>query len=240
MNPSKGYFKGKLSDENTINREDIIELKRKKQNLEKEREELKIKINRFENEAKRGVRGSNASPSLLISLDEEIKSIENTIRSQKKEIQSILMSDTAAECQELKVELNLLNQEESRLNYEIANIHYQIEQSQIEIKELLAISTSFSKKELDDAITKLEREIFEQEKENHKLFEKLEAFKDSNSLLSGKISINSQIEHLIGQIEKISNDTREIQAKKRLAEESHYSNVEMILSSKKYNQPIQE
>ena len=94
--------------------DEIISLKREKQNLTQERYLLKAKLARF-NDASRRPNPPNRNQQIANSLEKQVKTLEQLISVKKAEIAELIGSDRAALVTELQEESKMLHLESQRL-----------------------------------------------------------------------------------------------------------------------------
>jgi hypothetical protein len=156
-----------------VTKEDIIELKLERQKLIEERTQLKTKIARLEVQSKRSARTANTNPQLLNQLDREYLSVEHMIMQQRAQINELLMSDSAAQRQELQEEAKIIYQERVRLQ------ELQLQQQ---------ITLNDAKRELEDLLASDGPEVYERQAQRIEALEaKLKKYEHANSKLASKV-----------------------------------------------------
>lgn len=201
--------------------DDIINLKREKQNLTQERYLLKAKLARFTdvsrrpNTAKRDIQIAN-------SLEKEVRTLENLTAAKRAEINDLIYSDRAAQVTELQEESKMLHLESLRLKRAKLD-------TEAEIKQLSADLESTCEKYSPQVLTKqqkqikaIEKEIKMQNEKNESIQKKIDEAKknqeeqkleEKSKELQKQINdLKQQIKNEQDQIKKLDNEMRDIQA----------------------------
>ena len=228
------------SKQRPITKEDINELKIERQKLLDERTQLKSKIARLEVQAKKSARTSNANPQLLAQLDKEYKTVEHLIMQQRAQINELLMSDNAAQRQELQEEAKIIYMEKVRLQ------DLQMQQQ---------ISLNDSKRELNDLLETDGPAVLErQEKRIESLEEKLSKYNAINERLASKVrilkktleeeaatgTIGNKANQLRQQIKEAEKATKDIDDKIKNSIEKHKEIMKKLSGSTGNDSPKEE
>lgn len=173
-------------EKNLISQDEIMDLKREKQNLAQERNMLKAKITRFSDLAKRPNQPSTMNPRsktqsrnaiIANSLQKQIDSLTQMIAAKRSETQQILYSDRAVQINELQEESIMLYSEIVRLQNEKKEIDSQYKEA---AQQLQQIKTHYSESVLNEQhkmIKNLEKEIALQQQRNETIRHKIISMK---------------------------------------------------------------
>lgn len=206
-----------------ITKEDIDELKIEREKLLEEKSQLKAKIARLEVQSKRSVRTANANPQLLTQLDREYKTVEHLIMQQRAQINELLMSDNAAQRQELQEEAKIIYQERVRLQDLQLQQQITLNEAKKELNELLASDGPAVFEKQAKKIESLEEKLRKYEHANKKLAAKVKALKAKKALEeeSAAGAIGSRAAQINAQIKEVVKATNEIEEKISKSVEQH-------------------
>ena len=201
--------------------DDIINLKREKQNLTQERYLLKAKLARYAdvsrrpNTAKRDIQIAN-------SLEKQVRTLEILTAAKRAEINDLIYSDRAAQVTELQEESKMLHLESLRLRR--AKLETEAELKQLSA-ELESANERYSPQVItrqQKAIKAVEKEINQQKKKNEELQKKIDEAKKSQEdqkLEEKQKELQKQINDLKqsirneqDQIKKLDNEMSDLQA----------------------------
>ncbi|OHS96066.1 hypothetical protein TRFO_37822 [Tritrichomonas foetus] len=201
-----------------ITKDDINELKIERQKLIDERTQLKTKIARLEVQSKRSARTSNANPQLLSQLDREYKTVEHLIMQQRAQINELLMSDNAAQRQELQEEAKIIFMERTRLMDMQLQQQISLNEAKKELSELLANDGPTVYEKQANRINSLEAKLKKYLSANEKLTSKVKTLKSKKALeeeaATGTIGTRAnQIRAQIRDAERATEDIEEKIAK---------------------------
>lgn len=214
---------GSRSKSRQITKEDINELKIEKQKLLEEKQQLKSKITRLEVQSKRSVRTTNANPQLLTQLDREYKTVEHMIMQQRAEINELLMSDNAAQRQELQEEAKIIYQERVRLQDLQLQQQITLNEAKKELNALLSSDGPAVFEKQAQKIELLEQKLQKYEHANKKLADKVKALKEKKALeeQSAAGAIGVRAAQIRAQIKEAEKATEEIEEKIAQSVEKH-------------------
>ena len=145
----------------TLTVDDISRYQLEIQSLEKQKNDLKVKLLRMDNEMK-------LKPSKKISstIQAEIDVLIRHTDTQKREIEAICESDCASECQEMIVQYSILEKEIQRLNNEKEQKIMQSISLSEEYKRNIDISSAKNRGKLIKYSSELKTMIKSEEKKN--------------------------------------------------------------------------
>ena len=211
------------SRQRPVTKEDIMELKLERQKLIEERTQLKTKIARLEVQSKRSARTATANPQLLTQLDREYKTVEHMIMQQRAQINELLMSDNAAQRQELQEEAKIIYQERVRLQDLQLQQQITLNDAKRELTELLATDGPAVYERQQKRIEALEAKLKKYEHANKKLAAKVKSLKAKKALEEESASgaIGSRAAQIRAQIRDAERATEEIEDKIAKSVEKH-------------------
>jgi chromosome segregation ATPase len=206
-----------------ITKEDIVALKQERQKLLDERTQLKTKIARLEVQSKRSARTANTNPQLLNQLDREYMSVEHMIMQQRAQINELLMSDNAAQRQELQEEAKIIYQERMRLQELQVQQQIALNDAKRELAELMESDGPAVYERQAQRIEALEEKLKKYEHANSKLAAKVKSLKAKKALEeeSAAGAIGGRTAQLRAQIREAEKATEEIEAKITQSVEKH-------------------
>jgi chromosome segregation ATPase len=206
-----------------VTKEDIIELKQERQKLLEERTQLKTKIARLEVQSKRSARTANTNPQLLNQLDREYLSVEHMIIQQRAQINELLMSDSAAQRQELQEEAKIIYQERIRLQDLQVQQQIALTDAKRELAELLETDGPAVYERQARKIEALEAKLRRYEHANDKLAAKVKSLKAKKALEeeSATGAIGNRATQLRSQIRETESATEEVEEKITQSVEKH-------------------
>jgi hypothetical protein len=206
-----------------VTKEDIIELKQERQKLLEERTQLKTKIARLEVQSKRSTRTANTNPQLLNQLDREYLSVEHMIIQQRAQINELLMSDSAAQRQELQEEAKIIYQERIRLQDLQVQQQIALNDAKRELAELLETDGPAVYERQAHKIEALEAKLKRYEHANDKLAAKVKSLKTKKALEEEAATgaIGNRAAQLRAQIREAERATEEIEEKITQSVEKH-------------------
>lgn len=206
-----------------ITQEDIQALQLEKQKLIDEKAQLKTKIARLEVQSKRSSRTANTNPQLLTQLDREYKSVEHMIMQQRAQINELLMSDNAAQRQELQEEAKIIYQERVRLQDLQLQQQLALNDARRELQELLESDGPAVFERQAHRIEQLELKLHKYEHANKKLAAKVKSLKAKKALEeeSAAGAIGSRAAQIRAQIREAEKATEEIEEKIAQSIEKH-------------------
>ena len=199
-------------DKNLITNDEILELKRERQNLIQERNLLKTKIARFADLAKRPNQPSTTNPRsrapsrntiIANSLQKQIDSLTQMIAQKRTETQQIMVSDRAVQIKELQEEALMLYSEVIRLQDEKKSVDNQYKNA---TEQLHQIKTHYSESVINDqhkTIKNLEKEISLQQQRNDMIRHKITLLKQEqkdDSFVSAADKMQRQIQNMKDKI----------------------------------------
>lgn len=159
----------------TVTKEEVDQLKEKKNELAEEKKLLKSRIARLQVQNKRGQARKPVStrPDLLNRLTQEYNSLQAMLKQQNQDLANIKRCDIAAICYELQEEAKIVFQERNRMQ------DMQVQQ-QIELNK--------SKRELDDLINSKGPNTLKKQRKKMEHYESiLKKYKEVNHRLTAKI-----------------------------------------------------
>lgn len=200
--------------------DDIINLKREKQNLTQERYLLKAKLARF-NEISRRPNTAKRDVQIANSLEKQVQTLENLTAAKRAEINDLIYSDRAAQVTELQEESKMLHLESLRLKRAKLD-------TEAEIKQLTAELESTCEKYSPQVLTRqhkqikaVEKEIKLQNKKNEDIQKKIDEakrYQEEQKLEEKKEELQKQINELKqkirneqDQIKKLDNEMSDLQ-----------------------------
>lgn len=204
-----------------ITQDDINQLKLELQKLQEERKQLNIKIARLEVQAKRAARTTNANPKLLTQLDREYKNVEHMIMQQRAQINELLISDAAAQRQELQEEAKIIYLERIRLQDLQLQQQMALNDAKKELEELLASDGPAKFHAQAQKISELEEKLAKYEHANKKLTDKVKRLKASKMQEQDGIDGSSKAAMIRKQIRETEAATEEIERKIQESTEKH-------------------
>ena len=207
---ARSQFTAIKNSRESLTTDDIVNLKREKQNLLHERSILKAKLARYAN-FNRHSKAPGRNQQIANSLERQVKTLEQLTAAKRAEIAQLIYADRAAVITELQEESKMLHLELMRLRKakketeaELDEISHQLEDS----------CTRYSPEVLSrqhQTIKGLEKEIAQQRARNDKIREKVETMRQERE--DKEKGANSEIQKQIDDLKaKIRKEQQEIQA----------------------------
>lgn len=207
--------------------DEIINLKREKQNLTQERYLLKAKLARFTDvsrrqDSKQIVDPTKRNKQIADSLEKQVRTLENLTAAKRAEINDLIYSDRAAQVTELQEESKMLHLESLRLKKEKLDTEAEIRQLTAELEATCERYSPQVLKKQERAIRIVEKEIKQQKEENEKIKKKIEEAKkqqeeqkleEKHEELKKQINeLRQKIRNEQDEIKKLDNQMSELQA----------------------------
>jgi len=183
----------------------------------------KTKIARLEVQSKRSARTATVNPHLLTQLDREYKAVEHMIMQQRAQINELLMSDNAAQRQELQEEAKIIYQERARLQDLQLEQQIALNDAKRELAELLATDGPAVFERQQRRIESLEEKLGKYEHANEKLAAKVKSIRAKRVLEeeSEAGAIGTRAAQIRAQIRDTERATREIEDRIAQSIEKH-------------------
>jgi hypothetical protein len=212
--------------------DDILNLKREKQNLIQERHLLKAKLARYAN--------FNHHPKLLghnqqiaNTLEHQVRTLEQVTAAKRAEVAQLIHSDRSAVITELQEESKVLHLELMRLKKEKREIEHSFRDVSVELKEA---SQTYSPEALvhhNKTVKSLEKEIEEQSARNDQIKEKVAQIKDErrstqNQNPNGKVA--RRIESIKSQIKQEKNEIADLDQQLAQMKLNHAAHMQRLQS----------
>jgi chromosome segregation ATPase len=148
----------KLSRE-VLTPEDVMNLKREKQNLLHERTILKAKIARYASYHHHHSQPANKTDSILHSLEQEVRQLEQQTAAKRAEVAQLMASDEAAIVSELKEESKMLHLEMMRIRRERQAVERELQDVSAQLEAACQKYSPAEFEKQQKLIKKLEREM---------------------------------------------------------------------------------
>ncbi|OHT09947.1 hypothetical protein TRFO_21040 [Tritrichomonas foetus] len=193
----------KRSSEN-ITTDDIVNLKREKQNLLQERTLLKAKLARFA-DINRHPKAAGRNQQIANSLERQVRTLEQLTASKRAEIAQLIYSDRAAVITELQEESKMLHLELMRLKKTKQETEAELRKVSAELEEACQKYSPAVLTKQQKTIKQLEREISAQQARNEKLKQKIEVMQkdqEANNYDDENAKIQKQIDDLKAKIKE--------------------------------------
>ena len=231
-------------DKNLISQDEIIELKRERQNLIQERNMLKAKITRFSDLAKRPSQPSTTNPRsrapsrntiIANSLQKQIDSLTQMIAQKRTETQQIMTSDRAVQIRELQEEALMLYSEIVRLQEEKKNVDAQYKEASDQLHQ---IKTHYSETVINDQakmIKNLEKEISLQQQRNDMIRHKITLLKQEQkdeTFVSASDKMQRQIQNMKDKIKAERQAIKQLDIETQKLREKHTMELKKLQSVK--------
>ncbi|EAX97549.1 hypothetical protein TVAG_006800 [Trichomonas vaginalis G3] len=223
-----------------ISIEEIMELKREKQNLIQERNILRAKITRFADLAKRTNsngsinprnRGKSRNAIIANTLQNQIDSLTRQIAQKRSETQQLMFSDKAVEITELQEEAKMLFMEAMRLEREKKEVELQYKEAQENLERINANYSSSVIAEQSKQINQLEKEISLQRQRNEILRSKISAIKEeqkTKSYIDATEKVKNKIEEIKKKIQAEKEAIRALDQETELVKIAHKERMENL------------
>jgi hypothetical protein len=201
--------------------EELDSLRRQKAELLDECSTLKTRIAKLHSDCERPIQA--ISPRILSQLDRERRDLQQSVESQKRELQLLKESDNAALRSELQEEIKLVYLESLRL--EQCQIGQQRELSDLErqYNELLNQDNQEVIESQDRKIREYEEKLGKYQEANEKLAYKIRVMRANRAFDSpeGRGQIRIRAEQLRAEIARVHGETEEIQRRITEAAQKH-------------------
>jgi chromosome segregation ATPase len=152
--------------------QDIINLKREKQNLIRETTVLKAKLARYSS-YNRHPKSTEQNRQIADSLEEEVNKLEQLTAAKRAEIAQLIYSDTAAVVTELQEKSKMLHLELMRLKKKKQETEIQLREASAQLEEVCQRFSPAALAKQQKAIRQLEKEIAAQKMKNQVAEEKV-------------------------------------------------------------------
>lgn len=223
-----------------ISVEEIMELKREKQNLIQERNMLRAKITRFSDLAKKSNsnvtvnprnRGKSRNTMIANSLQRQIDSLTQQIAQRRSETQQLIISDKAVEITELQEEAKMLYMESMRLEREKKEVENEYREAQLTLEKINANYSSAVISEQAKQIKNLEKEISLQRQRNEILRTKISAIKEEQkdkAYIDATEKVKQKIEEVKKKIQMEREEMRKLDEETNLFKIAHKERMEKL------------
>ncbi|OHT13961.1 hypothetical protein TRFO_15728 [Tritrichomonas foetus] len=207
--------------------DEIISLKREKQNLTQERYILKAKIARFSDATKRP-NPPNRNIQIANSLEKQVKTLEQLVAAKKQEIADLIYSDRAALVTELQEESKMLHLESNRLKKLKQDTEAELKKLSLELEEACEKYSPQVLNRQGKAIRGVEKEIEMQKARNDKIQKKIDdAIKaqEEQKLQEKHENLQKQIDSLKQKIRQEQNEINGLDRQMRELQENHTNEI---------------
>ena len=221
----------KRSSEN-ITTDDIVNLKREKQNLLQERTLLKAKLARF-SDLNRHPKDAGRNQQIANSLERQVRTLEQLTASKRAEIAQLIYSDRAAVITELQEESKMLHLELMRLKKTKQETEQELREVSSELEEACKKYSPSVLSRQQKKIKQLEREISNQQARNEKLqvkIENMEKEQQENKYDDVNAKIQRQIDEIKSQIRYEQQAISELDKQMSQMSEEHATEMQELQS----------
>jgi uncharacterized sporulation protein YeaH/YhbH (DUF444 family) len=191
--------------------DDIVNLKREKQNLIQERSILKAKLARYAN-FNRHTKPPGRNQQIVNSLERQVHTLEQLTAAKRAEIAKLIYSDRAAVVTELQEESKMLHLELMRLKKTKQDTENDLREISLQLQEAQKKYSPSVLNKQHKQIRALERQIAAQRTRNEKIKEKISQMKkeqEAQNYEEQNDRLQKEIEGLKG---KIRNEQQQIAA----------------------------
>lgn len=221
----------KRSSEN-ITTDDIVNLKREKQNLIQERTLLKAKLARFA-DINRHPKAAGRNQQIANSLEKQVRTLEQLTASKRAEIAQLIYSDRAAVITELQEESKMLHLELMRLKKTKQETEAELRRVSAELEEACQKYSPDVLNKQQKQIKTLERDISAQQARNEKLKQKIELMQkeqEENNYDDANAKIQKQIDDLKAKIREEKNAIAQLDKQMQQMSEDHANEMQELQS----------
>jgi chromosome segregation ATPase len=174
---TRSQFNAIKTARETITTEDIVNLKREKQNLIRERTLLKAKLARYAS-YNQHPKPYGRNQQIANSLEREVHKLEQLTAAKRAEIAQLIYSDRAAIVTELQEESKMLHLELLRLKRVKQETETELKNAAVQLEEASHKYSSAALAAQQKVIKQLEKEVAEQRRKNQVAEEKVVKLKD--------------------------------------------------------------
>lgn len=180
MYSARNQFTQIKNSKDQLTSDDIVNLKREKQNLIQERSILKAKIARFSNITHKP-KAPGRNQQIANSLEKQVHTLEQLTAAKRAEIAQLIYSDHAAVITELQEESKMLHLELMRLQRNKRETELELKDISAQLEDACQKYSPAVLNRQHRTIKNLEKEISAQRKRNDLLKAKLDAMKQEQS-----------------------------------------------------------
>lgn len=232
MYSARNQFAAIKRSSDNITTDDIVNLKREKQNLIQERTLLKAKLARFA-DINRHPKAAGRNQQIANSLERQVRTLEQLTASKRAEIAQLIYSDRAAVITELQEESKMLHLELMRLKKTKQETEAELRRVTAELDEACQKYSPEVLNKQQRTIKNLERDIADQQKRNEKLKQKIEQMekeKEENNYDDVNSKIQKQIDDLKAKIRDEQNSIAQLDQQMKQMSEDHAKEMQELES----------
>jgi DNA repair exonuclease SbcCD ATPase subunit len=216
----------------SLTTDDILNLKREKQNLIRERTLLKVKLARY-GSFNRHSKPPGRNQQIANSLEREVQKLEQLTAGKRAEIAQLIYSDRAALITELQEESKMLHLELMRLQKTKQETENELRVVSAQLEEASQRYSPAVLARQNSQVRGLEREIAAQRAKNEALKDKVAAMKAAQESDDGveEAARNQQkIEHLKAQIRKEQQEIAAVDRQMEQIKGEHAAGMQQLQS----------
>lgn len=227
MYSARNQFNAVRNSREPITIEDIISLKREKQNLTQERYLLKAKLARF-SDASRRPNPPNRNIQISNSLEKEIKTLETLMSAKKEEINELIYSDRASMVTELQEESKMLTLESQRLKKVKVDTEAELKRLSMQLEEACEKYSPQVLSNQNRIIKQLEKKIKQQTDRNNEIQKNIDDTKrqfEEQNLQQKHDELEKRISDLRQQIKQVQDDMKGMDNEMKSLEATHANDM---------------
>jgi hypothetical protein len=201
---ARNQFTAIKNSRESLTTDDIINLKREKQNLIQERSLLKARLARYAN-FNRHPKPPGRNQQIANSLEQQVHTLEQLTAAKRAEIAQLIYSDRAAVISELQEESKMLHLELMRLRKEKQESEVTLKEVTAQLKDACEKYSPAVLSRQDKTIKTLEREIAAQRARNDGIKDKVAVMKaeqENTAYQEQNSRVHKQIDSLRAQIKQ--------------------------------------
>lgn len=208
---ARNQFTAIKNSRESLTTDDIVNLKREKQNLLHERTILKAKLARYAN-FNRHSKAPGRNQQIANSLERQVRTLEQLTAAKRAEIAQLIYSDRAAVITELQEESKMLHLELMRLRKAKQDTEYDLNEISAQLEEACQKYSPAVLNKQHKVIKGLEKEIANQRSRNEKIREKVDQMRREQEE-NGYQDQNEKVQKTIEALkQKIKREQQEIAA----------------------------
>jgi uncharacterized sporulation protein YeaH/YhbH (DUF444 family) len=227
---ARAQFTAIKNSRESLTTEDIINLKREKQNLIRERTLLKAKLARYAT-SNRHPKPPGRNGQIANSLEQEVHKLEQLTAGRRAEIAELIYSDRAAVVTELQEESKMLHLEALRLQTTKQDTENELRRLSAELQEVAQRYSPAVLARQHGQIKTLEKEIATQRAKNATIKEKvarLKAVQESEETVEESARTRQKIDDLKAQIRKEQQEIAALDRQMQQMRDEHANEMQQL------------
>jgi chromosome segregation ATPase len=229
---SRNQFTAIKNSRESLTTDDIMNLKREKQNLIQERSLLKARLQRYAN-FNRHPKPPGRNQQIANSLEQQVKTLEQLTAAKRAEIAQLIYSDRAAVISELQEESKMLHLELMRLRKSKQESEASLREVTAQLKEACEKYSPAVLARQDKTIKSLEKEIATQRAKNDTIKEKvaqMKAEQENSQYQEQNMKVHKQIDSLKAQIKQEQQEIAAIDQQMAQMKADHAAEMQRLQS----------